>query len=79
MTVPEEPERDAITAYLLNTFRNICRGRRFVTSMSGAKGIPLGAREINDWLEAHPPALPRHFIDEVVFALDSIAMNDEAD
>lgn len=74
MDVPDEPERDVVTAYLLNTFRNICRGRRYITSMAGAVPMRLGAREITDWLNAHPAPLPRYFVDEVVFALDDVVM-----
>ncbi|HDS1692196.1 TPA: hypothetical protein QEM72_002700 [Pseudomonas putida] len=74
MPFPEEPERDTITAYLLNVFRNVCRGRQYLTSMAGAHPMRLGYREINDFLAAHPSPLPRHFVDEVVFALDDIVM-----
>ena len=77
MAVPDEPAMDTITSYLLNTFRNICRGRRFLSTMAGAFPLPLSAREISDWLEAHPPPLPRRHVDEVVFALDAICLADE--
>ena len=63
-----------MTDYLLNTFRNITRGRRFIATMAGAFPLPLSAREISDWLEAHPPAMPRSEIDEVVFTLDSLCL-----
>lgn len=79
MTVPDEPETDPITDYLLSTFRNITRGRRFVSSMSGAFPLPLSAREISNWLEAHPPAMSRSEIDEVVFTLDALSLADEED
>ena len=45
--------------------------------MAGAFPLPLSAREISDWLEAHPPPLPRRHVDEVVFALDAICLADE--
>lgn len=77
MAVPDEPETDPMTNYLLSTFRNITRGRRFVSSMAGAFPLPLSAREISDWLEAHPPALPRAEIDEVVFTLDALCLADD--
>lgn len=77
MAVPDEPETDAITSYLLNTFRNVCRGRRMLATMTGAYPMPLAAREISDWLEAHPSPLPRHEVDEVMFALDYIAMSED--
>jgi hypothetical protein len=41
--------------------------------------MPLAAREISDWLEAHPSPLPRYWVDEVVFALDRIVMSDAAE
>ena len=41
--------------------------------------LRLSAREITDWLEVHPLPLPRSFIDEVMFALDEVALNDEGD
>ena len=77
MAVPEEPETDAITSYLLNTFRNVCRGRRMLATMTGAHPMPLAAREISDWLEAHPSPMPRHEVDEVMFALDCIVLSDK--
>jgi hypothetical protein len=77
MAVPDEPETDPMTEYLLSTFRNITRGRRFISTMAGAFPLPLSAREISDWLEAHPPAMPRREIDEVVYTLDAMCL--EAD
>ena len=77
MEVPDEPETDPMTGYLLSTFRNITRGRRFVSSMAGAFPLPLSAREISDWLEAHPPAMPRSEIDEVVYTLDALCLKAE--
>jgi hypothetical protein len=77
MAVPDEPPSDTITAYLLNVFYNVCRGRRFVSTMAGAFPLPLSAREISDWLEAHPSPLPRRHVDEVVFALDALCLNTE--
>jgi hypothetical protein len=63
-----------MTDYLLNTFRNITRGRRFIATMAGVFPLPLSAREISDWLDAHPPAMPRSEIDEVMFALDAVSL-----
>jgi hypothetical protein len=77
MQVPDEPPRDPLTAYLLNAFRNICRGRRYLSTMAGAHPLRLSAREINDWIEAHPVPLPRHYVDEVVFALDDVVMSEQ--
>lgn len=77
MAIPDEPPTDAITAYLLNAFRNICRGRRFLTSMAGAFPLPLSGREISDWLESHPSPLPRDHVDEVMFALDVSCLEDD--
>ncbi|AZD07571.1 hypothetical protein C4K26_2168 [Pseudomonas chlororaphis] len=74
MAAPDEPENDPITAYLLNLFRNVCRGRRYITSMAGAFPLPLSAREISDWLESHPSPLPRDEIDEAMFALDAVCL-----
>lgn len=76
--IPEEPEVDSITAYLLHLFRNVCRARQYMTTMSGAFPLPLSASQINDWLAGHPSPLPRDMIDEVVFALDDLVMS-EAD
>ena len=75
MAVPDEPETDPITAYLLNLYRNVCRGRRYITSMAGAFPLPLAAREISDWLESHPSPLPRDEVDEVLFALDAVCLD----
>lgn len=79
LAVPDEPETDPMTDYLLNTFRNITRGRRFIATMAGAFPLPLSAREISDWLEAHPPAMPRAEIDEVVFTLDALCLETQED
>jgi hypothetical protein len=77
MTVPDEPETDPLTQYLLNTFRNVCRGRRMLATMTGAHPLPLSAKEISDWLEAHPAPLARHEVDEVMFALDHILLSED--
>lgn len=74
MTVPDEPPIDTITAYLLNMFRNVSRGRRYIAGMSGAVPLPLSARQITDWLEAHPSPMPRTEIDDVIFALDALTL-----
>lgn len=76
MAVPNEPPNDPITAYLINTFRNICRGRRFLTGMAGAFPLPLSGREISDWLDDHPSPLPRDEVDAVMFALDEACLAD---
>ncbi|KRP80612.1 hypothetical protein TX25_29855 [Pseudomonas lactis] len=68
-----------MTAYLLNTFRNVARGRRFLSTMAGAFPLPLSAREISDWLDSHPAPLPRDEIDAVMFALDAVCLDDNDD
>lgn len=45
--------------------------------MGGAFPLQLSAREISDWLEAHPPPMPRAEVDEVMFALDYIVMSEK--
>lgn len=45
--------------------------------MAGAHPMPLGCREITDFLDAHPISLPRHFVDDVIFALDDIVMSEK--
>lgn len=77
--MPDEPPNDPITAYLLNLFRNICRGRRFASCMAGAFPLPLAAREISDWLESHPSPLAREEVDDVVFALDAVCLISNGD
>ncbi|WP_057978837.1 hypothetical protein [Pseudomonas lactis] len=77
--LPDEPPNDPITAYLLNTFRNVARGRRFLSTMAGAFPLPLSAREISDWLDSHPAPLPRDEIDAVMFALDAVCLDDNDD
>jgi len=73
MVVPEEPELDAVTAALLNAFRNASRGRRYLV---GAKVHPLrlSAREISDWLDVQPIPLPIALVYEVICALDELAL-----
>jgi hypothetical protein len=44
--------------------------------MAGAFPLPLGGREISDWLDSHPPLLPRDDMDEVMFALDAVCLAD---
>lgn len=48
-----------------------------VSSMAGAFPLPLSAREISDWLEAHPAPMPRDEVDEVMFALDYIVISEK--
>ncbi|UAW53954.1 hypothetical protein QIT82_gp84 [Pseudomonas phage psageK9] len=74
MDVPDEPPQDPITAYLLNTFRNVCRGRRYISGMGGVFPMPLSAREITDWIESHPSPIHREEIDLVLFELDRLFM-----
>ncbi|WP_346395243.1 hypothetical protein [Pseudomonas syringae] len=75
MPVPDEPPQDAITAYLLNTFRGVCRGRRYISGMGGVFPMPLSAREISDWLEARSSPIPREELDDVIFELDRLFMD----
>jgi hypothetical protein len=42
--------------------------------MAGAFPLPLAGREISDWLDSHPPMLPREDMDEVMFALDAVCL-----
>ncbi len=79
MSVPDEPPQDPLTAYLLNTFRNVCRGRRYISGMGGVFPMPLSAREITDWIDAHPSPIPRDEIDSVLFELDRLFMDDDGE
>ncbi|WP_348635635.1 hypothetical protein [Pseudomonas sp. BP6] len=79
MAVPDEPELDVITGSLLNVFRNAARGRRYLVGAAAVQPLRLSAREITDWLEAHPLPLPRRLVDEVIFALDEAALAEEED
>ena len=74
MAVPEEPEADAITVSLLSAFRNASRGRRYLVGATQVQPLRLSAREITDWLDVHPLPLPRALVDEVIFALDELAL-----
>ena len=76
--MPDEPELDVITGSLLNTFRNVARGRRYLVGAAAVQPLRRSAREITDSLEVHPLPLPRRLVDEVMFALDELAL-DEAD
>lgn len=77
--VPDEPSLDVITESLLDAFRNISRGRRYLVGATGVHPLCLSAREITDWLEAHPLPLPRRFVDEVIFSLDAVCLAGEED
>lgn len=77
--MPEEPSLDVVTGSLLSAFRNAARGRRYLVGATAVQPLRLSAREITDWLEAHPLPLPRDFIDEVMFALDEVALAEEDD
>ncbi|HDS1695730.1 TPA: hypothetical protein QEM64_000917 [Pseudomonas putida] len=68
-----------ITGSLLNVFRNAARGRRYLVGAAAVQPLRLSAREITDWLEAHPLPLPRRLVDEVIFALDEAALAEEED
>lgn len=77
MSVPDEPPQDPITAYLLNTFRGVCRGRRYISGMGGVFPMPLSAREISDWLDARPSPIPREEVDDVIFELDRLFLDQD--
>ena len=66
-----------ITGSLLNAFRNAARGRRYLVGATAVQPLRLSAREITDWLEVHPLPLPRRLVDEVIFALDEAALEEE--
>ncbi|ENY79676.1 hypothetical protein OO256_22405 [Pseudomonas sp. DCB_CB] len=63
-----------ITSSLLNAFRNASRARRYLVGAAAVQPLRLSAREITDWLEVHPLPLPRLIVDEVLFALDELAL-----
>ncbi|EKT4568455.1 hypothetical protein ACBQ21_03315 [Pseudomonas putida] len=63
-----------ITSSLLNAFRNASRARRYLVGATAVQPLRLSAREITDWLEVHPLSLPRLIVDEVLFALDELAL-----
>lgn len=63
-----------ITSSLLNAFRNASRARRYLVGATAVQPLRLSAREITDWLEVHPLPLPRLIVDEVLFALDELAL-----
>lgn len=66
-----------ITSSLLNAFRNVSRGRRYLVGAAAVQPLRLSAREVTDWLEVHPLPLPRRLVDEVIFALDEAALAEE--
>lgn len=66
-----------ITSSLLNAFRNVSRGRRYLVGATAVQPLRLSVREISDWLEVHPLPLPRGLVDEVIFALDEAALAEE--
>lgn len=72
--MPDEPAQDVITSSLLNAFRNASRARRYLVGAAAVQPLRLSAREITDWLEVHPLPLPRLIVDEVLFALDELAL-----
>lgn len=74
--MPDEPAQDVITSSLLNAFRNASRARRYLVGATAVQPLRLSAREITDWLEVHPLPLPRLIVDEVLFALDELALAD---
>ena len=66
-----------ITGSLLSAFRNAARGRRYLVGAAVVQPLRLSAREITDWLEEHPLPLPRRLVDEVIFALDEVALAED--
>lgn len=68
-----------ITSSLLNAFRNASRARRYLVGSTAVQPLRLSAREITDWLEVHPLPLPRSLVDEVIFALDEVALAEDED
>lgn len=49
--------------------------RRYLVGAT-VQPLCLSAREITDWLEVHPLPLPRRLVDEVMFALDEVALTE---
>lgn len=77
--MPEEPEADHITLGLLNTFRNASRSRRYLVGATAVQPLRLSVHDVSDWLDAHPLPLPRGLVDEVIFALDEMALKEDED
>ena len=50
----EEPERDAITAHILDVFLLVNRSRQYVNGLGGGVPLPLSVADITAVLEAHP-------------------------
>lgn len=76
--MPDEPFLDVITGSILNAYRNAARARRYLVGAS-VHPLRLSAREISDWLDVHPLPMPRSFVDDVMFALDEVALTAESE
>lgn len=72
MRMPDEPDNDPITMYLIDVYRRVSKARRYL--VGGNKGIPLPltVRDITDWVDAHPTPLSREELDQAIFSLDWI-------
>lgn len=68
-----------MTAHILQAYRGAARGRRYIAGAAGIHPLRLSARDITDWLEAHPLPLPRRYIDQAMFALDEVELAKDSD
>lgn len=69
--MPDEPPEDEVTRHVLNVYSGVTRGRRYLPVMQGKPiPLPIGGREVDEWLHGHPSPLDRDELDACVFALD---------
>ncbi|MFA7680035.1 MAG: hypothetical protein WCY07_07815 [Pigmentiphaga sp.] len=71
MSVPGEPENDAITAHVIDVFLMASKARQYAIGMGVAAPLPLSVADISAVLDVHPSPLPREELDACLFALDA--------
>ena len=75
LDIPDEPISDYTTHEIISTFYLVGRSRSYIGGMT-VMPLPIGVREINDVLIAHPVLIEREVLDSCVFALDDVYLND---
>ena len=69
MDVPDEPENDPLTAYVIDIFTLASRARRYAIGAVTVP-LPLSVADISVVVEAHGLVMDRRMLDACVMALD---------
>lgn len=78
-SIPDRPETCYDSYGLIEIFMYASRGRQFISGMSGVDPRPLTVGNISEVLAVHDAPLERDTLDQLLFELDTIYLDDYAD